>query len=195
MREAAAAIPVRGPRHEAASMKPATTPAPVDPLTAFQAQCEARALLYLAGELDLHEALDTLQSDAETSGLVRMIGQDAIQAILANAFAPHRDDPWNAPGWHEAAIEYQQKRECRTLIVEIEPERLIHLRKLMADRVSIERVGHELNKSARGATATLQTAQYLVSLGDHERLERWLARHSKQERAAILRHLEGAQTK
>jgi hypothetical protein len=44
-------------------------------------------LLWQAGEFDLHEAVDKLQADAERTGLVAEIGQDAVQKIMADAFA------------------------------------------------------------------------------------------------------------
>jgi hypothetical protein len=56
------------------------------PTVVFRARAEARAALYKAGELDLHEAVDALQETAITSGLVDQIGQDAVQAIMAKAF-------------------------------------------------------------------------------------------------------------
>jgi hypothetical protein len=68
-------------------MKPATKPARVDPLAAFQARCESRALLYRAGELTLHDAVDELQHAAEASGLVAKLGQDQVQAIMSESFA------------------------------------------------------------------------------------------------------------
>jgi hypothetical protein len=58
----------------------------VDLVEVFRARCEARALLFKAVELELHEAVDVLQTDAEASGLVEAIGQDAIQKIIAEAF-------------------------------------------------------------------------------------------------------------
>jgi len=61
------------------------SPSP-DRLAVFRARAEARALLFAAGELDLHDAVDGLQSYAETSGLVREIGQDEVQRIMAQAF-------------------------------------------------------------------------------------------------------------
>jgi hypothetical protein len=56
------------------------------PETVFRARCEARALLFAAGELALHEAVDALQADAVASGLIRQIGQDEVQRIIAAAF-------------------------------------------------------------------------------------------------------------
>jgi hypothetical protein len=67
----------------AASRKPA---AKLDPTEIFRARCEAKALLFAAGEIDLHDAVDGLQADAVASGLVRQIGKDAVQTIIADAF-------------------------------------------------------------------------------------------------------------
>ena len=53
----------------------------------FLARAEARASLYDAGELDLHNAVDALQETAIAAGLLEQIGQDAVQQILADAFA------------------------------------------------------------------------------------------------------------
>jgi hypothetical protein len=61
---------------------------PIDPLDAFRARCEARAILYGAGELALHDAVDVPQADAARDGLVKLIGQDAVQAVMAEAFRP-----------------------------------------------------------------------------------------------------------
>jgi len=72
-------------RHEA--LHP---PIAVDLPEAFKLRCEARALLWAACEIDLHEAVDVLQADAERDGLVELIGQDAVQAIMASAFQSFR---------------------------------------------------------------------------------------------------------
>jgi hypothetical protein len=58
----------------------------VDPVVVFVARCEARAMLYAAGEYTLHEAVDVLQTDAESSGLVELIGIDEVQRHLSRAF-------------------------------------------------------------------------------------------------------------
>jgi hypothetical protein len=58
----------------------------------FVARAEARALLWQAGELDLHIAVDELQAAAERDGLFDQIGQDRVQKIIADAFAQVRED-------------------------------------------------------------------------------------------------------
>jgi hypothetical protein len=72
----------------APAIKHTTAPAPRDVL---ELRAWARAYLYSIGELTLHEAVDILQRDAQRSGLVRLIGQDAVQQILADAFRPYRE--------------------------------------------------------------------------------------------------------
>jgi hypothetical protein len=67
--------------------------APVDALAALELRAAARARLWAEGELDLHDAVDALQASAERDGLIDRIGQDAVQAIMATAFAPFREAP------------------------------------------------------------------------------------------------------
>ena len=61
----------------------------IDPLAVFKARAEARAILWAACEIDLHEAVDVLQAEPST-GLVAGLGQDAVQRILADAFHSFR---------------------------------------------------------------------------------------------------------
>src|SRR4051812_17522484 len=55
-------------------------------LEVFEARCDARALLWREGMIDLHTAVDELQDAAEKRGLVQDLGQDTVQAIMGNAF-------------------------------------------------------------------------------------------------------------
>jgi hypothetical protein len=64
-----------------------------DPIEAFRARCEARAMLVDVGMLDLREAVDRLQHDAERDGLIERIGQDRIQQILSDVFRSYREAP------------------------------------------------------------------------------------------------------
>ncbi len=68
------------------SAAPAAAARRVDPAVAFEARCQARALLYAIGELDLHDAVDVLQDDAVRDSLVADLGQDEVQRIMAYAF-------------------------------------------------------------------------------------------------------------
>jgi hypothetical protein len=59
-------------------------------IDAFRARCEARALLVGRGQMNLIDAVDDLQADAERDGLVTRYGQDEVQFVLANAFGSVR---------------------------------------------------------------------------------------------------------
>jgi hypothetical protein len=58
----------------------------LDPLLAFELRAWARAELYAACVYDLHEAVDVLQADAVSTGLIDQLGQDRVQHIIADAF-------------------------------------------------------------------------------------------------------------
>jgi hypothetical protein len=64
--------------------------ASVDIVAVFQERCWTRARLFAEGELDLHDAVDTLQHDAVRDGLVAVIGQDRVQAMMGDAFGALR---------------------------------------------------------------------------------------------------------
>jgi hypothetical protein len=90
---AAVRLPARG---VARSPRPAGHPAGgaarPSALDVFIARAEARALLWQAGEFDLHDAVDVLWHAAERDGLVTLLGQDAVQRLMAEAFRKVRED-------------------------------------------------------------------------------------------------------
>ena len=59
-------------------------------LDVFRERCEARAILVEACVYHLQDAVDGLQEYAERSGLIDEIGQDAVQRMMADAFAKVR---------------------------------------------------------------------------------------------------------
>jgi hypothetical protein len=168
------------------------------PLAVFTARCEARAKLWRAGEFGLHHAVDELQHAAVRDGLVAELGQDRVQEIMCEAFAPVRDD----------LLEFQEiETDAAACAVETtfaaacaaadekqarkpQDPRLDRLRRLMDADVSLERAWNEINTPGDVPTATLRAAEYLIQQGDAERFRKWLDRHSAHERNAIRRHLE-----
>ena len=150
------------------------------PLEVFVARAEARALLYAAGEVTLHEAVDELQLAAERDGLLAKLGQDEIQRIMAAAFArvrdarnvgpPFRDklriefrcrNIWDAPGWREAAPQYRANRPSP-------PDRqtIERARRLLDDNVSLERAWHEINaRPGRAAQTTVEALMFSLRDG------------------------------
>jgi len=179
----------------------------VDTVAAFTACCEARAALYAVGELSLHDAFDALQEWAERDELVAAIGQDEVQRIISEAFAKVRDDPpgvseditppiiddvtWFAAGWREAAREYHEARTGRVSVVSYSDGELARLRQLLADGVSLDHAWHKLSTRAPGDVplATLYAAEFLAQQKDPQRFKDWLARHSREDRETILKHL------
>jgi len=55
----------------------------------FREYCNAGVKRWLAGA-DLDRVVDAMQSRAMSTGLVSAIGQDAVQAIMSEAFLPYR---------------------------------------------------------------------------------------------------------
>jgi hypothetical protein len=56
----------------------------------FELRCWARGHLEKHGMMPLQEAVDGLQNTAVSTGLVDLIGQDVVQAIMAAAFEHRR---------------------------------------------------------------------------------------------------------
>lgn len=63
-----------------------TATVPIDALAVLELRSWARAYLFAVGELELADAVDTLQAFAVESGLVGRLGQDAVQMIIGCAF-------------------------------------------------------------------------------------------------------------
>jgi hypothetical protein len=59
---------------------------------AFTLHAKTSARRYADGKIDLRTAVDEIQQLAEASGLVAAIGQDAVQAMMSEAFAAVRGD-------------------------------------------------------------------------------------------------------
>jgi hypothetical protein len=78
----------------------------------FRERAEARAILWAAGEYDLHEAVDVLQADAERTGLVAEIGQDAVQTILATAFTAVRVEVDQVPALADDGADNDRGPRC-----------------------------------------------------------------------------------
>jgi hypothetical protein len=172
--------------------------ATIDAVTVFRARCEARAQLWFNGALSLHDAVDELWHDAERDGLVAKLGADEVQRIVADAFAPLRDDlAGDAANIFEPIDEADddtfaaacRKADDKQRGKLIDP-RIARVRRWLDDDASIERVYVEAKQQPGAAIATIAAAEHLIRLGDLERWRKWLSKHSAQEREAILQHLE-----
>ena len=70
--------------------------------------------------------------------------------MMATDWKKAAEDAWDSPSWREAAEQYRRDRAGRVLIVEIPPEHLARLRRLMMrDEISLDRAWGEINLAAR----------------------------------------------
>jgi hypothetical protein len=95
-------------------------------------------------------------------------------------------DAWSDPGWGEAAADYHRSRGKRPLIVETEPYRLTHLRRLLMDSVSLERAWGELNRRQDAPQATVAALVYELRMHglaafEHSNCRRRLAELSAEQ--------------
>lgn len=71
------------------SPRPAPNPTALD---VFLARAKARAAEWSTGQIALHDAVDDVQRTAEAYGLIAELGQNRVQELMVEAFAPLRDD-------------------------------------------------------------------------------------------------------
>src|SRR5262245_38812974 len=121
---------------------------PADPLASFTERCNVKALAWQAGEISLHDAVDSLQQTAEAFGLIITLGQDEVQRIMVDAFAPLRSDlpREDYDGTFAAACAAAHAEQAS----KPSDSRIEKLRRLLADEVSLERAWHELGAKAPG---------------------------------------------
>ncbi len=160
----------------AAARKRADPAARPDARAVFIARAEARALLWQAGELELHEAVDVLQEAAVRDGLVAELGQDAVQKIMRDAFAAVRDisayanNTSAAPDDHYDGLPSTFAALCRA--ANAKQRRKPPDLPAGWDEMSVGALWNKLNDSRRHgvAASTLAAAEHLVREGDHEQL-------------------------
>ena len=78
----------RGVQAADCSHEAGISPAPA--LDVLRLRCECRVILVDACLVNLAEAVDGLQAAAVRYGLIKEIGQDRVQAIMAEAFVRMR---------------------------------------------------------------------------------------------------------
>jgi hypothetical protein len=104
------------------------------------------------------------------------------------------DDVWAAPGWREAALDYHKHNSGRVSVTSYAPEHVAQLRRLMDDRVSLDRAWHELHGRRSGAAAsTVEALVFGLRHGlaalpnDPDRLRRLSELNAEQVRAVCER--------
>jgi hypothetical protein len=93
-------------------------------------------------------AEQSAKDDTDWPGVVNA----ALEMMVAGGILESEPDTvnsWDVRSWRQAAVEYHRDRPGR-LAVEIEPQRLARLRRLMADGVSLERAWQEIQYFSKG---------------------------------------------
>jgi len=144
-----------------------------DLLATFRGRCTWRAQQVRQGQIGRARAAELLQCNADMSGLVEQIGQDLVQAIIANSLeaarSSYRNDEYDGLSGSFA-------RACR--IADRQQ------RKWQNRQPNTEIPKHRVHES------TLMAAEYLVRLGDVARFKNWLFEHSQEDVVAIVEHVE-----
>jgi hypothetical protein len=136
----------------------------------FRIQCRSRAALYAAGELDITEAVDLLQDVAVVTGLVALVGQDVVQAAMAEAFSAVREATAPIPPVTE---EPSRKPDLGL------PENW--------DRMPIGALWERLNDPRRHPIpkSIVDAFEHLIKQRDGDRLKTWLLQRTPEERCAL----------
>jgi hypothetical protein len=145
-------------------------------LEVFRARAEARAHLYAVGEFDLHEAVDALQDAAERTGLVTSIGQDAVQAMMADAF--QITEPVHKSGASARSTSEPYHLFSRDGVASTAQMQRAY------DRTLAERFRHRLPASTGDAL------DYVLAQNDPQRLRQFLAARTPQERELMKAHFQ-----
>jgi hypothetical protein len=144
--------------------------APLGDAHDFAECCGTDAWFYSNNWISLHTAVDNLQNLAERWGLIEEIGQDAVQAIMVDAFAPREaaEEVDDLPSDYAAQIvrqwEMNDARDRWRHTGEMPPG-IVETPSAIRPKVAVPQ-------------ATVAAFKYVVALGDPEYLARWLRAHS-----------------
>jgi hypothetical protein len=143
--------------------------APLGDAQDFAECCGTDAWFYSNGWISLHTAVDNLQNLAEHWGLSEEIGQDAVQAIMVDALAPH-----------EAAKEVDLPSDYAIQIGrqwELADPR-DRWRHTGEPPPGIAETPAATRRKAAVPQSTVDAFKFVVALGDPDHLTRWLRDHS-----------------
>jgi hypothetical protein len=126
----------------------------VPSIDVLEIRAQIRAFLWWQYQMEIDEAVDELQAYAERSGLVREIGQDRVQEIIAAPFARYHEmiEPDDSPPqWFTATI--------------------------MPEPEEPEPVKPVVKQPYSPPKATVDAFEFVVRNYDADYLTRWLAQH------------------
>jgi hypothetical protein len=151
--------------------------APLGNVEDFLEVCDQQAWFYAEGWISLHTAVDNLQYLAERWGLVDELGQDAVQAIIAEPSAIVRSEAGDEPSEYRSAAdivrgwELADPRDCWKHTGETPPPEIVR---------NSDVSGKPANTRRPYSTpdSTISAFFFVARQDDADRLARWLADHS-----------------
>ena len=105
---------------------------------------------------------------ADWSGAVAAALEMMIAAGIIEQPEPKTMTTWDGPSWRASAKDYHEQRASRRTSETISLERLAHLRRLMADDISIDRAWHELEADRTAPKATVEALMFSLRRGGNE---------------------------
>ena len=113
-------------------------------------------------------AEEAVRAGTDRSGLVAAALEMMIAAGIIEQPEPKTMTTWDGPSWRASAKNYCEQRVSRRTSETISPERLAHLRRLMADDISIDRTWHELEADRTAPKATVDALMFSLRRGINE---------------------------
>jgi len=142
----------------------------------FAKCCASQRWFVDKGWVEKQVAADILQIFAEATGYLDDLGQDEVQRLMGEAFAPIEDLPSDYASQLLMQWELADPRDRWRWTGELPPAQQV---------VVIEKL-HRCTPQA-----TIDAFHYVLSLGDPERLAAWL-RHHPDDAPALFKSVEAA---
>ena len=105
---------------------------------------------------------------ADWSGVVAAALEMMVAAGIIEQPEPKTMTTWDGPSSRASAKDYHEQRASRRTSETISLERLAHLRRLMADDISIDRAWHELEADRTAPKATVEALMFSLRRGINE---------------------------
>lgn len=158
-----------------------------EPIKILIACAEKYALCCALGEMEIQWSVDILQNYAEQRGLVVELGQDKVQDVIAAAFIWARA----VAAADEAATEDAPSDYAARLVRdwEMDDERDRH--RWTGELPPAPTVAALEKPQRRTPQATVDAFQFVMGLGDPDRLTAWLRNHP-DDATALLDTVEAA---
>ena len=116
-------------------------------------------------------AEEAVRAGTDRSGLVAVALEMMIAAGIIEQPEPKTMATWDRASWRASAKDYHEQRASRRTSETISPERLAHLRRLMADDSSIDRAWHKLEADRTAPKATVDALMFSLRRGINELIQ------------------------